>query len=98
MAEWEREMDSHTSLGTWFAGLISGGTIIASIIGYIPAFGASVAIFYYFIQIYESATVQRWLASRRTRKIARLKARVLMMEAQMKSPLPGPEAGGAASH
>jgi hypothetical protein len=45
---------------------------------------------WYCIQIYESATVQRIIATRRIRKIARLKARVIMMEAQYRAALQQP--------
>lgn len=67
---------------TWINNAIGTGTLIAVFAGYIPAMGAMVALVYYVIQIYESETVQRWLAGRRVRKIARLKARVIMMEAR----------------
>ncbi len=72
--------------------IIGGGVVTATLLGLAPAFAAIIAFIWYCIQIYESATVQRWLATRRVRKLARLKARVLMLEAQSKAALPGPDA------
>lgn len=66
------------------------GTIVTSFLGWLPPTAATVALIWYFIQIYESHTMQRWLLNRRTRKLARLKARVILMEAQGKPALPGP--------
>lgn len=83
-------MESHHNLAYWFGSAVSASTVIAAILGFAPAVAALVGLIYYLIQIYESATVQRWLATRRTRKLARLKARVLLMEAQSRPPLPGP--------
>ena len=93
--------DNH-SLSQWVGNGVSVGAIVSSWAGYLPTIAAVVASFiaavWYIIQIYESATVQRWVALRRTRKLALLKARVILMEAQGKHPLPGPESGGAALH
>jgi hypothetical protein len=74
-------METNHTFSHWIANFISGGAIIATMTGYIPAVAAGVGLIWYLIQIYESSTVQRWLAGRRIRKIARLKARVIMMEA-----------------
>lgn len=78
------------SISQWIGNGLTGGAIVATLIGVIPAVAATVALIWYLIQIYESATVQRWLANRRTRRLARLKARVIMMEAQGKPSLPSP--------
>jgi uncharacterized protein HemY len=91
-------MLDHQSLSQWVGNVISGGTVIGVLAGFVPAVAAFVALVWYLIQIYESATVQRWRATRRARTLARLKARVLMLEAQAKLPLPGPETGGASLH
>jgi hypothetical protein len=94
-------MDNH-NFSQWLSNLVGGGTLLATWIGFLPTISAVIASiiagFWYIIQIYESETVRRWMAGRRVRKLARLKARVLMMEAQAKVPLPGPESGGAALH
>lgn len=87
----------HSTVNQWLGNGLSIGAIASTLVGWTPAIAAIVALIWYIIQIYESATVQRWLANRRVRKLARLKARVLMLEAQGKPPLPGPETGGAAS-
>lgn len=83
-------MDQNTHVSTWVASAISGAAILSSMLGWVPAFGALVAAIWYLIKIYESATVQRWVHSRRIRKLARLKARVIMLEAQAQRALPLP--------
>ncbi len=59
--------------------------------GLAPAIAAAVGGIWYLIKIYESATVQRWVNARRVRKLARLKARVIMLEAQGREPLQMPK-------
>lgn len=83
-------MDQH-SVSQWVGNGFSVLAIVGGFLGWAPAIGALVAAIWYSIQIYESATVQRWVANRRVRKIARLKARVIMMEAQARAPLPLPK-------
>lgn len=95
-------MEEHHSFSQWISNIIGGGTIVATWVGFIPTVMASiasiVALLWYAIQISESQTARRWLATRRARKLARLKARVLLLEAQSRTALPGPEDGGAAQH
>jgi hypothetical protein len=86
-------MDQHQSIASWVSNIVTGGVVTATLFGLAPSFAAVIAFIWYGIQIYESATVQRWLATRRTRKLARLKARVIMLEAQSKASLPGPGGG-----
>lgn len=83
-------MTSDNSVSTWISNIVSTGAVAATILGYVPAAAALVALIWYMIQIYESATVRRWLADRRVRKLARLKARVIMLEAQSRAALPMP--------
>ncbi len=75
---------------SWFGNGASLGAVGLALIGWLPPIAAVIAVIWYMIQIYESNTVQGWIRSRRTRKLARMKARVIMMEAQNKPPLPGP--------
>lgn len=75
-------MDHSSTVNLWLGNAISVGAIATSMLGYTPAIAACVALVWYFIQIYESATVQRWLAGRRVRRLARLKAQVIMLEAR----------------
>lgn len=74
---------------SWFGNGASGLAIITTMFGWLPPAAALIAIVWYIIQIYESDTVQSWLRNRRTRKIAHMKAQVLLMEAQNKGDLPG---------
>ena len=91
-------MDGSHNISTWAGNLVSASAIIGAIAGWLPALAALVGLIWYLIQIYESATVQRWAAARRARKIARLKAKVLLMEAQNLVPLPGPFDPDAPKH
>lgn len=85
-------MESHSSaINQWLGNIFSAGAIITTALGWVPAIAAIVGLIWYLIQIYESATVQRWLATRRIRKIARMKARVIMMEARHVAPLTLPK-------
>lgn len=83
--------DTNHTISHWIANATSGGLVVTTVMGWAPAAAALVGLVWYLIQIYESSTVQRWLAFRRSRKLAHLKARVLMMEAQSRPPLPGPD-------
>jgi hypothetical protein len=82
-------MDNNV-INQWVGNIVSVGAIIGTFMGWAPAIAALVAMGWYCIQIYESATVQRIIATRRIRKIARLKARVIMMEAQYRAALQQP--------
>lgn len=69
--------------------LISAGTIIATIIGYLPIIAAAVALIWYCIQIWESRTVQHWWTNRqmikKAKRIARLKAKEKVIAAQLEA-------------
>lgn len=79
-------MDADHHLTNWFGNAVSVGAIAGTMAGWLPAVSAIVALIWYMIQIYESKTVQEWIAARRARKIARLKARVILLEAQFYQP------------
>lgn len=78
----------------WAGNVISAAAIISTFLGWAPAVAALAGGVWYVIKIYESATVQHWVNARRMRKIARLKARVLMLEAQSRPPLQLPKSFG----
>ncbi len=71
----------HSSVSQWLSNGAATGAIVSTFLGWTPAVAALVAFVWYMIQIYESRTTQRWLAMRRVRKLARLKARVVLLEA-----------------
>jgi hypothetical protein len=62
--------------------------IVTVIVGWLPPITAFVALVWYMIQISESKPVKRWRHRRAAIKLARLKARVMMLEAKT---LPLPE-------
>lgn len=72
-------MDKH-DVGTWAGHAISAGAIVGTLAGWVPVIAAVVALIWYLIQIFESATARRWLAARQRRKIARLKAKLARAE------------------
>ena len=83
-------MNGDHSFSAWLGNLFSGGALVATWAGLLPTIAtlvaSSVALIWYLIQIHESETVRRWLANRRTRRIAKLRARLIVLEA--KSPPP----------
>lgn len=67
---------------SWLGHALSPVAIFGSLIGFFPGIAAAVALIFYFIQIYESATVQTWMHTRRLRKIAEFKKHIAALEAQ----------------
>lgn len=80
-------MESHSNPITWIISTAASTTIVTTLAGLLPPIAATVALVWYFIQIYESHTYRSWTAKRRVRKIARLKARLLMLESKP-APIP----------
>lgn len=58
--------------------------VIGSLWGFLPGTVAIVALLFYLLQMYESVTCQTWLHTRRLRKIAALKIKMAVLEAQEK--------------
>jgi uncharacterized membrane-anchored protein len=80
-------MDSQ-HINQWLGNGASVAAIVGTIAGILPSFAALVALIWYAIQIYESPTIQRWVASRRHRKIARLKVQLAELEAHVPPAIP----------
>lgn len=80
-------MDGQNNPITWIISTAATTAIFTTLMGFVPTVAAIVALVWYLIQIYESDTFKRWRAERRVRKLARLKARVLMLESKP-APLP----------
>ncbi len=68
-------MSDARAVFTYTADGISAAAIVATFMGYLPAFAALAAIIWYAVQIYESKTIQRWVRLRRLRD--RVKRRAL---------------------
>jgi chromate transport protein ChrA len=85
-------MDIHERMNTIISYVVAPGVLVATVAAALPPLAALVAIVWYLVQIYESKTVQRWLATRQQRRLARMKAAVMMAEAKL-LPMP-PEMGG----
>lgn len=67
--------------------VIGASTIIATIVGYLPAIAAAIALSWYLIQIWESRTVQNYLSNTKiackARRIARLRAQEKIILAKL---------------
>ena len=68
------------SLDQWVGNVLSLGAIVGTVMGWLPAVAAVVALIWYVIQIVESKTFQRWYSRRRARKIKRLQEQVKMLQ------------------
>jgi hypothetical protein len=79
--------DHSATINAWVGNILSAGAIGATLIGLLPAVAAGVALVWYTIQIAESKTVQDWIRGRRLRRLAQLKARALLLEAQLRTPI-----------
>lgn len=67
----------------WVGHIASPIALFATLIGIFPAVTAVVVFVFYCLQIYESKQVQRWLKTRRRRKIAQYNKRIHELEAQL---------------
>lgn len=71
----------------WAGNIISLAAIAGTLAGWLPLFAALVAIIWYSIQIWESATVRNYLNNRRkinkAKKIARLRGKEKLILAQL---------------
>lgn len=52
----------------FYAHVVSLGALVGTVAGWFPWLAAFVAFVWYVLQIYESHTVQKWLARRAVRK------------------------------
>lgn len=68
----------------WVVNTAAISTIISTIIGWLPQIAAFIAMLWYAIQVYESATIQGWLKRRRLQKVAKLKILIADMEDRAK--------------
>lgn len=66
----------------WVGNSASVAAILGTIFGWLPPLAAFIAIVWYAIQIYESKTCRQWIASRRRQRMAKLKARIAVLEAK----------------
>lgn len=72
--------DSSDSIVSWIGNSASVGTVVSSLLGWLPPAAALIAFVWYLIQIYESKTIRRWLERRRVRKIAQHHAAIIILE------------------
>ena len=71
----------------WVGNAVSLAAIAGTLAGWLPLFAAVVAVIWYSIQIWESATVRHYLSNRQTirkaKKIAKLRARAKVIAASL---------------
>jgi hypothetical protein len=79
-------MDQHSAFTYWLGNGTAAAAIVGTLLGWAPAIAAVIAGGWYLLQMYESKTVQAWVRDRRVRKLARLKAEAIMLEAKLKQP------------
>lgn len=69
--------------------VLAAGSIIGTIVGWLPAIASVLSILWFCIQIYESRTFihakNNWLMRRKAKKIAKLKAREKILAAQIQA-------------
>lgn len=80
------EHQDHTLI-YWLGNFASASAIVTTLLGILPSVAAIVALVWYLIQIYESQTIQVWIAKRRVQRIARLQAKLLILTSKP-APLP----------
>lgn len=64
----------------WLGNTTSLGVIITTILGWVPAVAATIAIVWYMVQLYESKTIQRLIENRLRKKLIKLKAEAAHLE------------------
>lgn len=69
----------------WLGHTLSLGSIAGVLLGLFTPFASLVALIFYLFQIYENKTFQRWLRNRRIKKMAKLKAKMLILETMTKA-------------
>lgn len=75
-------MDDHFHyIMHWVGSLVSTGALVGVVAGFLPPAAALGALVWYYIQITESQTYRRWRATRTQRRIAKLRAQLLELEA-----------------
>ena len=86
--EMENQFDESHVTGHVVSAAAIVGSWLGIWIGIVPVLvvfiTSCVALIWYLLQIYENPTVQRWLRTRRSRKIAYLRARAIGLEARQK--------------
>lgn len=69
-------------LASWTGHIVSLFAIGGSLFGLIPAIAAVLAVIWYALEIYDNRTVRAWRVNWRDKKIAKLKAKLMKLEAK----------------
>ena len=72
------------SVAYWVGHIASPLALLGTLVGLFPAITAVVVFVFYCLQIYESKAAQRWLHTRRQRRIALYTKKIQALEAQIK--------------
>lgn len=75
-------MDDWSGLATKLWNFLSATAIVGTISGVFPYVAGFIGMCYYLVMLYESATVQSYLHTRRLRKIAKHRRLMAALEAQ----------------
>ena len=75
---------SDSTIGNVVGNSVAGSTIAATLLGYLPnalgVIGSILGIIWFMVSIDETKTFQACLQRRRDRKVAKLKAKLLLLE------------------
>lgn len=74
------DYDGFLTSAWWAAHIVSPAALVATMAGFFPQITAVVVFCFYVVQLYESKTVQRWLASKREKRLRRLRAKIALLE------------------
>lgn len=69
---------------------VATGSILGAVLGWLPPIASVLALIWYSIEIYESKTFQRAITNWRSRKIVKLKARIVELELEAATPPASP--------
>lgn len=74
-------MTTHETVHATAGQVLSLTAIGGAVMGIVPPIAAIVGLIYYLILLYETATVQGWITKRRERKLAKLAAKAIVVQA-----------------
>lgn len=74
-------MDQNLSDAAWWtAHIVSPVAFIGTLLGFLPGATAVIIFLFYSVQLYESKSVQKWIANRRERRLQKLRMKIQCLE------------------
>lgn len=75
-----RGVTMNHEMSYWAGHAMSAIAVLGTLAGYLPAIAAIAGLVWYSIQIWESRTVREWKVRRHERRVAALKAKLMIAE------------------